>query len=150
MLTRVQKPSQLAHKIVARRKAAKQQQAQQSTPPSTSLSETKHTQKSEGGHMKLTKVVLVVAIFAPFIALACSFDTDCSPGSKCVKASGQIYGVCAGGISPGNANDRQPVYSPLDPNRTTGNTCSFDIDCGPGSKCVKSQSSIYGVCLRSR
>jgi hypothetical protein len=98
--------------------------------------------------MNLTKVFFIVAVFVPAISLACSFDTDCSPGSKCVKANGQIYGVCVGGISPGNTNDQQPVYSPLDPNRTVGNTCSFDTDCGPGSQCVKSQTSIYGACMR--
>lgn len=31
-------------------------------------------------------------------AQACSFDVDCQPGSKCLKASGSIYGVCAGGF----------------------------------------------------
>ena len=69
--------------------------------------------------------------------LACSFDTDCSPGSKCIKSSGSIYGVCAGGISPGNSNDQQPVDDPLDTNRTVGNTCSFDTVCGPGGKWCK-------------
>ena len=97
--------------------------------------------------MKRTIVALAI-LMACVPALACSFDTDCSPGSKCIKGSGQIYGVCAGGISPGNRNDRQPVYSPLDPNRTYGNTCSFDTDCGPGSRCAKGRSSIDGVCVR--
>ncbi len=99
---------------------------------------------------------LLVAIAVGFVLLlfltsgevwACSFDTDCSPGSKCLKKTG-IYGVCIGGIQPGNKWDREPVYDPLDPNRTTGNTCSFNTDCGPGSKCVKDGGSIYGVCLR--
>lgn len=80
-------------------------------------------------------------------AFACQFNTDCSPGSECIKSSGSLYGVCAGGISPGNSNDRQPVYSPLDINGTYGNTCSFNTDCGPGSKCVKGSGSIYGVCM---
>lgn len=82
-------------------------------------------------------------------SIACSFDTDCQPGSQCLKASGSIYGTCVGGISPGNRNDQQPVKAPLDINGTYGNTCSFDTDCGPGSVCAKT-SGIYGTCLRGR
>jgi hypothetical protein len=81
-------------------------------------------------------------------AYACSFDTDCTPGSKCMKERSALYGVCLAGIAPGNKHDRQPVYAPLDPNRTYGNTCSFDTDCGPGSACVKEAGSIYGACLK--
>lgn len=82
------------------------------------------------------------------MSFACQFDTDCDPGSKCLKGSGQLYGACVGGISPGNANDRQPVYAPLDPNGSYGNTCSFDTDCGPGARCMKGGGSIYGTCMR--
>lgn len=96
----------------------------------------------------LTLLTTIAAFNGP--AWACSFDTDCQPGSKCVKERGQIYGVCMGGLFPGNTNDRQPVTAPLDPNQTTGNTCSFDVECGPGSKCVKNSGSINGVCLRRR
>jgi len=78
---------------------------------------------------------------------ACQFNTDCNPGSKCLKASGSLYGVCVGGISPGNNNDKQPVYDPLDINETYGNTCQFNTDCGPGSACVKS-GGIYGTCMK--
>jgi hypothetical protein len=100
--------------------------------------------------MKYLKSLFVVLFLIPSVSFACSFDTDCSPGSKCIKASGAIYGICAGGIFPGNKNDRQPVYSPLDINRTYGNTCSFDTDCGPGSRCMKDSGAINGVCIRSR
>lgn len=100
--------------------------------------------------MKSLKSIFIAALLFPVTILACSFDTDCNPGSRCAKASGSIYGVCVGGISPGNSNDRQPVYAPLDVNRTYGNTCSFDVDCGPGSRCVKGSGSIQGACMRSR
>jgi hypothetical protein len=89
----------------------------------------------------------IVFLFAATPAFACSFDTDCNPGSVCAKSPGSIYGVCAAGLFPGNAHDRQPVYDPLDSNRTVGNTCSFDTECGPGSRCMKG-SSISGVCVK--
>lgn len=81
------------------------------------------------------------------LSYACQFNTDCNPGSKCLKASGSLYGACVGGISPGNRNDRQPVYAPLNINKTYGNTCSFNTDCGPGSVCVKGRG-IYGTCMK--
>ena len=79
--------------------------------------------------------------------LACTFDTDCSPGSKCVKASGWVQGVCSGGRFPGNQYDLKPFVDPFDPNRTVGKTCSFNIECGPGNHCAMG-SGIYGVCAR--
>ena len=98
----------------------------------------------------LLKYLAVVSFMATtIVAHACSFDTDCQPGAKCTKRSGQPYGVCVGGISPGNKNDRQPVTAPLDVNRTYGNTCSFDTDCGPGSICVK-RGGIEGACMKKR
>jgi hypothetical protein len=38
-----------------------------------------------------------------------------------------------GGLFPGNKYDQQPSNDSLDPNGTTGNTCGFKVDCGPGS-----------------
>jgi hypothetical protein len=99
--------------------------------------------------MKFLQIFFAIIFVIPTIATACSFDTDCNPGSKCAKARGDIYGVCVGGISPGNKNDSQPVYAPLDVNGTYGNTCSFNTDCGPGSVCVK-QGGIEGACMRGR
>jgi hypothetical protein len=91
----------------------------------------------------MKRLVILAILLFPTAAIACSFDTDC----QCVEASGSIYGVCMGGLSPGNSNDRQPVYAPLDINRSYGNTCSFDTDCGVSSACVKSGGSIQGTCI---
>lgn len=96
----------------------------------------------------LACVALIGVLASAETAYGCSFDTDCAVGSKCIKQRGALYGVCLAGLSPGNTNDRRPVYSPLDPNRTYGNTCSFDTDCGPGSACVKESGAIRGACLK--
>lgn len=80
-------------------------------------------------------------------AMACSFDTDCSPGSECVKPSGRVIGMCMGGQFPGNRYDKMPYSDPFDPNRTAGKTCSFSIECGPGNHCQMG-SGTYGVCVR--
>jgi hypothetical protein len=93
--------------------------------------------------MRTLIVAILLCTASP--ALACQFDTDCAVGSKCIKGNG-LYGVCAGGMNPGNSYDQKPVYDPLDTNKSVGNTCNFDIDCGPGSKCVK--SGLRGVCMR--
>ena len=98
--------------------------------------------------MKLSKAIIASALIVPSLGLACSYDVDCDAGSRCVTPQGQTSGICVGGHSPGNSNDKQPADSPLYPNRTTGNTCSFDTDCRPDGKCVKERGSIYGACVR--
>jgi hypothetical protein len=100
------------------------------------------------------KTLVIILFFLPLFACgavwACSFDVDCEAGSKCIKNSSGIDGVCMGGLFPGNKNDRQPVYDPLDVNGTVGNTCSFSVDCGPGNYCAKAPSAVDGVCVRAR
>ncbi len=95
----------------------------------------------------LAPIILLATLLFTNTALACSFNMDCSVGSKCLKSSGSLYGVCVGGMFPGNSNDKQPVYAPLDLDGTTGNTCSFNMDCGIKNKCIKSSGSIYGTCM---
>lgn len=99
--------------------------------------------------LRIAALVLTVAVVqgAAFQALACSFDTDCSPGSKCVKPTGRVVGICSGGQFPGNQYDKTPYSDPFDPNRTAGKTCSFNIECGPGNHCQMG-SGTYGVCVR--
>ena len=79
---------------------------------------------------------------------ACSLDTDCAAGSKCIKASGSIYGVCMGSLFPANANNSKPAYAPLSLDNARGNACAFDTECGIGNKCVKYSGNTYGVCVK--
>ena len=80
-------------------------------------------------------------------SMACQYDFDCQTGSRCMKESGNIYGICQGGMNPGNANDQLPITDPLDLDQTVGDTCQFDIDCGVSNVCIKESGYIIGVCI---
>lgn len=98
--------------------------------------------------MKIVKYALFLsAVLCCETALACQFDTDCNVGSKCIKESGKLEGICVGGMNPGNNNDQQPFRDPLDISGSVGNTCQFSTDCGVGAKCVKGSGQLYGVCV---
>lgn len=96
--------------------------------------------------IKAALIIFFVAAFGLEQCLACTFNTDCYPGSRCVKQFGQFDGVCVGGISPGNKYDYEKGYN--NPRDSYGNTCSFNADCDPGYVCVR--SGIEGVCMRRR
>ena len=101
--------------------------------------------------MKSIKIaVALILSLGAYQAVACSFDTDCGIGSKCVKSQGSLYGICANGPNPGNKYDRVPVRDPLDLDRTYGNTCSYDTDCGVSNKCYKERGQLKGVCVKGR
>ena len=102
--------------------------------------------------MSKSFVFLAALLFVGATAVACDFDTDCAVGSKCVKASGDIDGVCAGGMYPGNSNDDSPKFgaesgsmTPIS-DGTKGKTCSFQADCDPDEQCVKG-GNLEGVCM---
>jgi hypothetical protein len=95
--------------------------------------------------------LLALALAAGRPARACASDSECAPPARCVISSGQIYGICVGGAEPPRDRQRDPGYDPLDPNRTAGQTCQMDTDCGAGSHCLRTApNSIYGACVRAR
>jgi hypothetical protein len=95
------------------------------------------------------KLLIALPLLWPAAGLACSLDSECAPGSICLKASGSASGVCIGDLSVGNQSGQPSEDVPLDPSGTSGKKCSFDTDCGTGSRCVKS-STIDGVCIVGR
>lgn len=89
--------------------------------------------------------LLLLLLSAP--AFACLTSADCEPGSRCLRPSGRLYGVCAGGLSPGDRYDRGAQQEPRRLRHgNEGATCSFNIDCWPNGVCYK-EHGVYGVCL---
>jgi hypothetical protein len=94
-----------------------------------------------------TPFLLVVILAGGPALAACAFDTDCTPGARCLKPQGSIYGMCVGGVPPENGSAKSPTNDPLDLNKSTGNACTFDIDCGVNSICAKANDAIAGACM---
>lgn len=94
----------------------------------------------------IAAVALLLLVSMP--TYACQFNTDCGVGSKCIKKSGKLEGICVGGMDPGNDSDRKPYRDPLDISGKVGNTCSFNTDCGVGNVCVKESGRLNGVCMK--
>jgi len=97
--------------------------------------------------IEIAALALLLLLYA-IPAFPCQFDTDCSVGSKCLKKSGQLDGVCVAGMQPGNDYDKKPYRDTLDISKKVGDTCSFDTDCGVGNSCVKEGGQLKGVCLK--
>jgi hypothetical protein len=91
-----------------------------------------------------------VLIASALPAFGCITDVDCRLDSRCFKEPRELYGVCAGGLRPGNRNDKYPVRNLRDVEGTVGNTCLVNADCGSTNRCLKSNPYGKGVCARRR
>jgi hypothetical protein len=103
--------------------------------------------------------VSTIAVGLAFVAIStaavpCTFNTDCNVGSKCMKERLGAPGVCVGGLQPGRPKEQAPLPDYMrdfrDLNRTRGEQCSFNTECGVGSACVKESGKLYGVCIPKR
>lgn len=93
-----------------------------------------------------SRLVIGLLMLVSTGAFACMLDSDCAPFSECVVPDGNLYGVCAGGMRPGNSYDRKPVRDAFDPSSKVGKTCQHDLQCGIGATCVMGPYDLLGVC----
>ncbi len=84
--------------------------------------------------MNILKALIAAVLILPINGLACTFDSDCSRGSKCEKQQGAAHGICVVDISRSSRKEQQPG-------------CSFDSDCSQGNRCAKDPDSDRGVCV---
>jgi hypothetical protein len=98
----------------------------------------------------LSALFVTAAVLGTSSAWGCITPSDCAVGSRCLKKDGGIYGVCVGGLHPGNENDRRPVAKPFDADKTFGNTCSYDMDCGLKNRCLRRPGKMQGICVSRR
>ena len=92
------------------------------------------------------KLVFITLVLVSQYSMACLNTADCTGGARCVKEDGELYGECTGGFAPGRSNDSGQNETTYHKNTNTGNTCSYDYECGAGGRCRKGSSALYGVC----
>jgi hypothetical protein len=98
----------------------------------------------------LSVLFVTAALLGTSSAWGCVVGSDCAIGSRCLKKDGAAYGLCVGGLHPGNENDRRPVEKSFDMDKTFGNTCSYDMDCGLSNRCARRPGKMSGVCVSHR
>jgi hypothetical protein len=79
-------------------------------------------------------IVVTILCLTSTPAFACVLDSECESGTMCLDS------VCVPGLSSDSGQDNVPVKRP------TGETCDYDGDCSPGSRCIKG-SGPEGVCI---
>lgn len=94
-----------------------------------------------------TIVTLLAIIMAPIAANACTFDSECRIGQRCMKSGFNMKGICAEptdeyGVPDLDAKTRN-YGSGI---RTQG--CLTSVDCAIGFQCVKGDFQMRGVCVR--
>ena len=80
-------------------------------------------------------ILVTILCLTSTSAFACMYDTECEPGTMCLK------GACVR-VHSGSGDDDVPVKQ----NPSKGKTCGYDGDCDPGSRCIRG-SGPEGVCL---
>lgn len=104
--------------------------------------------------MKLLKNIVAITILillAYSQSYACTSDTSCGFGKKCIKAEGDWHydGVCVTIVNEFGQRDYQADFnlnSDLGPKKV--HSCSWDTDCNIGFKCMKRSGSFNGFCVK--
>ncbi len=83
-------------------------------------------------------------------AQACTLDSDCDLGNRCIRQPAEQYGVCAGGLDLGNDRNRGPGKPRLDVDGFEARSCTSNQDCGVSGVCYQEAGNVAGVCVRRR
>ena len=82
-------------------------------------------------------------------AAACTTDTDCPGGSRCVFSSfGSAEGVCERGVDPIGGNQPRRIHGREGPKIGQGQACEFSVDCAEGLSCQREDNSSLRTCRR--